>query len=374
MAHMASRTILKRGFSSSPSGPSKAYAKYQNIINENKHVWEMLFPQRAGPGLRFFSGQALERESLDFSLGVVWDLMNRKGKAIRPILTVQLGDLLGVDRKLSLPVAFLVETVHNSTLIIDDIEDNSEFRRGDKCVHLKYGVDNSINSGCLGYFLPVSSLLSHFKENGSGVSVDSRLALSEIYLEEMKNIHLGLAWDIYWHSKHHSVESLPTEADYLRMVESKTSVLLRIGFRMIAELAHRNKKDQTALMDLANKAGASFQIKDDLINLTEGDYRGKGAGIGDDITEGKITLMVIEHVRRTKDQRLLDLLARKTKDQTEIKGAIKNISDSGALQYAELRQRQLMEQARNVLGGLSGNTQAKQDMDDVLADLLVRKN
>lgn len=364
---------LRRYFSFTPSAASKAYVKYQGIVKEHEKTWETLFPKKAGAELRFFPEENIVEHDLSYSLGIVWDLIGRKGKAIRPILITQLGDVFGLDRRISLPVAYLVETVHNCTLVIDDIEDNSEYRRGDKCVHLKYGVDNSINAGCLGYFLPMSNLLHHFKESDFKISSESLLAISQIYLDEMKNIHLGLAWDIGWHSKHHKTASLPTTADYLRMVESKTSVLIRIGFRMIAELAKANSQDANSVVHLANKAGASFQIRDDLINLTEGDYRGKGSGIGDDITEGKITLMVIEHVRRTGDQTLLDLLANKTKDQKAITAAIKTMKDSGALDYSDHFQRELMTQARQYLRSLQGSEVAKSEMDEVLAELLERK-
>ena len=52
----------------------------------------------------------------------------------------------------------LTELIHNGSLIVDDIEDKSLMRRGEKCIHLKYGNDYAINSGNLMYFAPINKL------------------------------------------------------------------------------------------------------------------------------------------------------------------------------------------------------------------------
>jgi geranylgeranyl pyrophosphate synthase len=52
----------------------------------------------------------------------------------------------------------LTELIHNGSLIIDDIEDKSLMRRGDKCIHIKYGTDYAVNSGNLMYFAPITKL------------------------------------------------------------------------------------------------------------------------------------------------------------------------------------------------------------------------
>lgn len=59
-----------------------------------------------------------------------------------------------------------------------------------------------------------------------------RYSMYKIYVEEMQNIHFGQGWDIYWHNLKGKV---PTQAQYLQMVENKTSVLPRMCLRMIAE-------------------------------------------------------------------------------------------------------------------------------------------
>lgn len=69
------------------------------------------------------------------------------GKRWRPVLVLLIGEALGGKQEDLLKCAYLCELVHNGTLATDDIEDNSEMRRGKKCLHLIYGVDVAINAG-----------------------------------------------------------------------------------------------------------------------------------------------------------------------------------------------------------------------------------
>ena len=134
-------------------------AAYNQVLEDNKQVWKAIMPDKTVKELNFYSPEVLQTQPIDYSLQIIWDLLNRGGKKIRPVMILMLADLYGLNREQVLPLCFMVETVHNATLIIDDIEDNSEMRRGQPCVHLKFGIDNSINAGALGFFLPMTTLL-----------------------------------------------------------------------------------------------------------------------------------------------------------------------------------------------------------------------
>lgn len=351
---------------------SRTVGRYLSLMDKHAGVWERIFPKVSSPELGFYPNTDSDWKGIDYSLNVVWDMLQRKGKKIRPVLTLLLADIYQVPLKTAMPLAFFVETVHNCTLIIDDIEDDSRSRRGEPCAHLKFGVDNSINAGCLGYFLPARNLLQVLEE--AGVDDITSASLLKIYLEEMTNIHLGLAWDIRWHGRRFKPQELPSVDNYLRMVESKTSVLLRIGFRLLSEANNFSQKDKQLVSELANLVGKSFQIQDDIINLRSAAYAaGRGVPVGEDITEGKITLMVIEHVKRTGDDWLLEVLASKTTDQSLIDKAIHRMEESGAIDYADQFQRDTMHQALGIVDSLSPSSGHKAEMKDVLLDLLERK-
>lgn len=218
-------------------------------------------------------------------------MLSRGGKRIRPLVLLLLADNLSKSKEIIMPFGFFVETVHNATLIIDDIEDGSLTRRGEPCVHLKYGVDTAINAGNYLYFAPFYELLNnpYFKD----LSDSLRLKLIGIYVEEMRNIHLGLGWDIYWHKNYNSI---PNENHYRQMIESKTAVLFRIGIRFFSEIFELPEAEKKSLINFVNSIGNAFQIVDDLLNISSEEYaKGKG-GKGEDITEGKLTLMAIHHL------------------------------------------------------------------------------
>ena len=85
--------------------------------------------------------------------------------------------------------------IHNGSLIIDDIEDNSFIRRNRECVHRLYGVDISINAGNFMYYAPMLAIY-----NSPKYSKDLKHELAQIYLEEIVQLHVGQGWDILWHN------------------------------------------------------------------------------------------------------------------------------------------------------------------------------
>jgi octaprenyl-diphosphate synthase len=86
-----------------------------------------------------------------------YDIVKRGGKQWRPLLMTLICEALGGEDR-ALPLVPLVELPHNASLIHDDIEDNSDERRGKPAVHLIYGTDTAINGGYFLYFLPLECI------------------------------------------------------------------------------------------------------------------------------------------------------------------------------------------------------------------------
>jgi geranylgeranyl diphosphate synthase type I len=91
--------------------------------------------------------------------------------------------------------AIIPEVIHNGTLMVDDIEDSSEFRRGKPCTYKIYGLDIAINAGNAMYYLPLLPLI----KNKEKISKEKLCKIYEIYVQEMINLSLGQAMDISWH-------------------------------------------------------------------------------------------------------------------------------------------------------------------------------
>ncbi|MCL2602480.1 MAG: polyprenyl synthetase family protein, partial [Treponema sp.] len=128
-----------------------------------------------------------------------WDLVNRGGKRWRPLLMLLAAESVAGERGAAacLPLTPLIEFPHNASLIHDDIEDNSDTRRGKPAAHLLYGVDTALNGGSFLYFLPLACLQTW---NGGSGAVKERIWTA--WAAHMRALHLGQAMDIAWHRDH----------------------------------------------------------------------------------------------------------------------------------------------------------------------------
>ena len=227
------------------------------------------------------------------------DLLKRGGKRWRPLLMVLAAECIAGKRGLdaALPLTPLVEFPHNASLIHDDIEDNSDERRGKPAVHLIYGEDTAINSGAFMYFLPLACL-SAFKGDANFIN-----SVWDAWASHMRALHLGQAMDISWHRDFHS---LPGLAEYDRMCRLKTGCLASLaavlGVYSGAFAAGRNEPGALAAIfgGAAEQLGVGFQILDDVKNLDKGV---PGKKRGDDIVEGKKSLPVLLYLHKYPEKR-----------------------------------------------------------------------
>jgi len=264
------------------------------------------------------------------------ELLNRGGKRWRPVLMLLSCELVGGGES-ALELTPLVEFPHNGSLIIDDIEDKSEWRRGEKAVHLIYGEDFAINAGNLLYYLPTTLI------DNSSFLPERKLLLYQYYSENMRRLHLGQGFDILWHNG----SIIPDPAEYEQMCRFKTGALARMAAQTGVIAGGGSPETAELLGTVCENMGVGFQIMDDVINLTEGN---PGKGRGDDIVEGKKSLPVIYHLKKypsdlTKLEKLFQLAEAKgfEKAGVEIDKAIDLISSSGALTEAKNRAHEILD-------------------------------
>ncbi|MDH7478350.1 MAG: polyprenyl synthetase family protein, partial [Candidatus Bathyarchaeota archaeon] len=111
----------------------------------------------------------------------VWEFLERGGKRWRPALFLLIIEALGKNPKDFVDFAIIPEVIHNGTLMVDDIEDASEFRRGKPCTYKIYGLDIAINAGNAMYYLPLLPLI----KNREKISKEKLCKVYEIYVQEM---------------------------------------------------------------------------------------------------------------------------------------------------------------------------------------------
>jgi len=266
-----------------------------------------------------------------------WDLLERGGKRWRPALFLLVVEALGGDVRKLEDFAAIPEIIHNGTLMIDDVEDGAELRRGQPATHKKFGVDIAINAGNAMYYFPMKALVER-----KDISAETKARAYNVYCQEMINLSYGQGMDIYWHRGYGGKIS---EDEYLQMCAFKTGTLARMAAKLAVVLSGGSSKQEEKLGAMAEAIGVGFQIQDDILDITADRSDNKfGKTYGNDITEGKRTLMVI-HALLTADakdrERLLEILHMHTRDCGLITEAIDIIKKHGSIEYAKNRAREL---------------------------------
>ena len=258
-----------------------------------------------------------------------------------------------------------MELPHNGSLIIDDIEDSSDTRRGQPAVHLIHGVDMAINTGNFLYFLPLYSI------DESSLPVELKYRLFSLHAEALRRLHLGQGLDIQWHR---DPGAYPSREAYLRMCRFKTGSLAALAGQAGAALAGASEETRNLLGNLMEDMGVAFQILDDVTNLTTGN---PGKDRGDDIVEGKKSLPVILLAEKDPSCRpvLADLfLQARSRGITEgrevVEEAIGLMDRGGTIAEARKEAAAMLHRVRETLTGRFNPSPAREAVEEMLSSFL----
>jgi len=301
----------------------------------------------------------------------IWEFLDRGGKRWRPALFLLICEALGKKPEDFLDFAIIPEVIHNGTLLIDDIEDSSEFRRGKPCTYKIYGLDIAINAGNAMYYLPLLPLMEHKDK----ISTEKLCKIYEIYVKEMINLSLGQAMDIAWHRGLANADEI-TEKDYMQMCAYKTGTLARLSAKIAAVLADANDKLVEKLGRFAESVGVAFQMQDDVLDLTGMEFAEKKGGRGQDITEGKRTLIVIHTLEKANEKdkkRLVEILRMHTSDQRLRDEAITIMQKYGSIEYVKRFARRIVEESWKDVEELLPASDAKEKLNAFAKFLIERR-
>jgi geranylgeranyl pyrophosphate synthase/predicted secreted hydrolase len=277
----------------------------------------------------------------------VWDLVSRRGKRWRPLFAVLMLDALGCDPyPYEELLSVLGELLHTGALVIDDIQDRSLLRRGDECIHLRYGDDVAISAANTLYFLPSVLVSEH-----PLLTQAQRLAIHEITSEQMLSAHFGQALDIYW-SRNMDPEHLERwmsdsqEEKILQMYAQKTSAPLVALAKVASMLSETDSKTSRGCIDFARDLGVGYQVVDDIQNFSTSPEWRKSRG--EDLAEGKMTMVLYHALRRLHGPdrgRLEEILCAPSVRQSPegLAEAIDLVCRSGALEECRNRAEQIVE-------------------------------
>lgn len=313
-----------------------------------------------------YDEKAFEKGVLD----PLWYLLDLGGKRWRPILMLLFIEALGKNPNDYIEFSTIVEIIHNATLVHDDIEDNSLTRRGSPAVHIKYGLDIATNLGDFMMFFPTHMLFSSKK-----LSENIKSKATTSYLSNMVRVTIGQATDISWHAGLIPPEDI-TEEKYLEMSNNKTGVLSRFAGELSGILCEADDKTIKAFGDFGASLGVAFQIQDDILNIDVSKVSESKGGVGDDISEGKITLIIIRTLHqasKSDKEHLLKILSEHTKDKEKIKDAITIINKYDSINYCKKIANQIILDALKNIDPLLKESEAKNLIKE-FANFMITRN
>jgi geranylgeranyl diphosphate synthase type I len=290
-------------------------------------------------------------------------IIDAGGKRLRPFLVLKSCNLVGGNEEDALATASSLEMLHTFTLLHDDIMDQDEKRRGVPSVHTKWGVPTAIVAGDLLFAKVYEAITKH---------TDTKHVKPKRILQVIKEISEATVVLCEGQTRDMMFEDMETvsEAEYFKMIEGKTAALFEVSARCGGVVGGATKSQVKRLGEFGRYSGIAFQVIDDILALTA-DEKVLKKPVGNDIREGKRTLMVVyalEKASKSQRKQILETLGNKDASPEQIRATIELIDSLGAIDYAKKLADKYIKKAKKALAKFP----ASEDREDLisLADLI----
>lgn len=277
------------------------------------------------------------------------------GKRLRPIITLLSGKALGYDTDKLYALAAMVEFIHTSTLLHDDVVDESALRRGRATANHLFGNAAAVLVGDFLYTRAFQLMVDSGSMRILAIMADATNIIAEGEVMQLMNIGNT---DI-------------TEAQYIHVIQYKTAKLFEAAAQVGAILADATPEQEQALKDYGMHVGTAFQIIDDVLDYA-GDVAQIGKNVGDDLAEGKPTLPLIYLMQQGNAQAAADVRqALANADRSYFDKIHAHILASDALAYATTQAQAAVTRAVACLACLPDN-EATQAMRQLAEESVAR--
>jgi geranylgeranyl pyrophosphate synthase len=291
------------------------------------------------------------------------EIVDRGGKSWRSYAAITCCDIVGGDSREFVKWLALPEMMHVGSLIVDDVQDRSDVRRGGPTVHKIWGEAQAINSGTAAYFIGTGLLMS------DKLSDADKLRLYDLYFETLRAGHAGQALDIdgFDHLMERVVESGDAElleSRILAVHRLKTAAPAGCLARMGAIAGHGTAEQVEGLGRFFEALGLAFQIVDDVLNIRG--FKGNLKSKAEDLVQGKVTLPVAKAMSllaRAEREWLYRSLRSADKDERLVRAMVEKLEGCGAVEACDRQARQLVE---------DGWARVQPLVEDSLAKMLLR--
>ncbi|MBC7120721.1 MAG: polyprenyl synthetase family protein [Candidatus Methanosuratus sp.] len=269
-----------------------------------------------------------------------YHLPSHGGKRMRPYLVIKSCEAVGGEKESAVTPAAAVELLHNFTLVHDDIMDNDIMRRGVPTVHVLWGTPTAILAGDLLFAEAFDAILGSTLDDYRARRVASILAKATIRLS------VGQFQDMSFEGRDDILEE-----EYLEMISGKTATLFRACAEIGAVIGGGREEIIAKLGEYGWNLGMAFQIFDDYLGMTSSEDE-LGKSVGNDLREGKKTLIVIKGMQTKSKDAIKSLLGNRNTPQAELSSLISSLREEGVLDYVRGKAMGYVEDAKRALSCL----------------------
>lgn len=285
-------------------------------------------------------------------------IVKRKGKQMRPLFVFFTAGLCGEISERTYRAASLIELLHTATLVHDDVVDDSNERRGFFSLNALWKNKISVLVG--DYLLSRGLLLAVDNDDFDLLKIVSRSVkqMSEgelLQLEKARN--LDIKEDIYF-----------------EVIQKKTASLIASCFECGAASAGADKETQEKLRLMGEYTGIAFQIKDDLLDFSNGNDTGKPSG--GDIKERKMTLPLIHLLDNSsylEKRKIINIVKNHNQDPDKVAVLIDKVRKSGGIDYARRKMENNLQKAFEILDTFP-DTSWRKSLHDLVQFTIDRQN
>lgn len=294
------------------------------------------------------------------------------GKRIRPLLALlavasyldekqkdQSGNVISWLHAVS--AAASIELIHNFSLVHDDIQDNSDLRRGRKTAWVIWGAPMAINVGDALFVIANQSILDLKSHYPAEMVVEAASILNNCCLALTQGQFLDMSYE--------ERTDLKME-DYWPMIGGKTSALLSACTQIGALLGYANPKEIEAFRLFGHHLGLAFQVQDDILGIW-GDQAVTGKSAASDLVEGKNSLPVLFALE--KNGKFAERWRQGTISVDEVGAIAALLEEEGGRAYAEALSETETQKALDYLKQANPRGEAGEAMLGLATMLLKRK-
>lgn len=283
------------------------------------------------------------------------------GKRIRPLMALlSLASAEGGDWQNAVSLAAAIELVHNFSLVHDDIQDNSELRRGRRTVWVKWGAPMAINAGDALFVIANQSALDLKEHYPAEMVVRAAGLLSDCCLALTQGQYLDMSYE--------ERSDLKLQ-DYWPMIGGKTSALISVCAQIGSYLGGAREERVELYRLFGYNLGLAFQAQDDILGIW-GDEALTGKSAASDLVEGKNSLPVLFGLEQNRE--FAERWRRGVIAQEEVEAVAALLEREGGKAYAEKISAELTEAALGYLHQASPQGEAGASLLE-LANLLLKR-